>query len=93
MKDLTDWARVDALTDEDIDRAIAEDPDAAPVLTEQEWSNARILYPSGKDPVTLRLDRDTLAWFKQQGRGYQTRINAVLRAFVEAQKNKAKAEG
>jgi uncharacterized protein (DUF4415 family) len=35
--------------------------------------------------VTLRLDRDVLDWFRRQGRGYQTRINAVLRAFVEAQ--------
>ena len=42
----------------------------------------------GKEPVTLRLDRDILAWFRQRGRGYQTRINAVLRAFVEAQKQK-----
>jgi uncharacterized protein (DUF4415 family) len=37
------------------------------------------------EPVTLRLDRDVLAWFRRQGRGYQARINAVLRAFVKAQ--------
>ena len=36
--------------------------------------------------MTLRLDPDVLAWFRNAGRGYQTRINAVLRAFVEAQK-------
>ena len=86
VKGLTDWHRVRALTDEDIDRAIAEDPDAAPVWTEEEWARARVVFPEGKTPVTLRLDKDILAWFKSQGRGYQTRINAVLRAFVEAQK-------
>jgi uncharacterized protein (DUF4415 family) len=86
MKSETDWARVDALTDEDIERAVAEDPDAAPFWTDEDWKNARVVWPQGKDPVTLRLDRDVIAWFKHQGRGYQTRINAVLRAFVEAQK-------
>jgi uncharacterized protein (DUF4415 family) len=41
--------------------------------------------PQAKEMVTLRLDPDVLAWFRKAGRGYQTRINAVLRAFVEAQ--------
>ncbi|SRR5712691_7766002 len=86
MKSRTDWARVAALTDEDIERAVAEDPDAAPFWTEEDWKNARVVWPQGKAPVTLRLDKDIIAWFKGQGRGYQTRINAVLRAFVEAQK-------
>jgi uncharacterized protein (DUF4415 family) len=86
MKSLTDWDRVRALTDEDIERATADDPDAAPVGTEEEWARARVVFPQGKAPVTLRLDKDIIAWFKSQGRGYQTRINAVLRAFVEAQK-------
>jgi uncharacterized protein (DUF4415 family) len=86
MKSQTDWERVRALTDEDIDRAIADDPDAAPNWTAEEWARARVVWPQGKAPVTLRLDNDIIAWFKHQGRGYQTRINAVLRAFVEAQK-------
>jgi uncharacterized protein (DUF4415 family) len=47
--------------------------------------NARVVLPAVKEVVTLRLDPDVLAWFRQDGRGYQTRINAVLRAFVEAQ--------
>jgi|SRR5690349_13607190 uncharacterized protein (DUF4415 family) len=88
MKGKTDWARVDALTDEDIESAVAEDPDAPPFWTDEDWANARIVWPQGKEPVTLRLDKDILAWFRQRGRGYQTRINAVLRAFVEAQKQK-----
>jgi uncharacterized protein (DUF4415 family) len=86
MKSRTDWARVDALTDEEIERAVAEDPDAPPFWTAEDWKNARVVWPQGKAPVTLRLDQDIIAWFKHQGRGYQTRINAVLRAFVGAQK-------
>ena len=87
MKGETDWERVRALTDEDIERAVAEDPDQS-FWTDEDWANARVVWPQGKEPVTLRLDRDILAWFKLRGRGYQTRINAVLRAFVEAQKQK-----
>ena len=85
MKSLTDWARVDAMTEEEIERNAAEDPDNPP-WTEEEWARARVVWPQGKAPVTLRLDKDIIAWFKHQGRGYQTRINAVLRGFVEAQK-------
>lgn len=87
MKSKTDWARVDALTDGDIERAVADDPDAAPFWTDEDWKHARVVWPQGKAPVTLRLDKDIIAWFKERGRGYQTRINAVLRAFVEAQKH------
>jgi uncharacterized protein (DUF4415 family) len=92
MEDKTDWARVNALTDEDIERAVAEDPDAPPIWTDEDWANARVVWPEGKAPVTLRLDRDIIAWFKSQGRGYQTRMNAVLRGFVEAQKHKAQKQ-
>src|SRR5438876_10669697 len=85
MKGLTDWARLAAMTEEEIERNAADDPDNPP-WTEEDWANARVVWPQGKAPVTLRLDKDIIAWFKARGRGYQTRINAVLRAFVEAQK-------
>ena len=85
MKSETDWARLDAMTEEEIERNAADDPDNPP-WTEEDWANARVVWPQGKAPVTLRLDKDIIAWFKARGRGYQTRINAVLRAFVEAQK-------
>lgn len=90
MKSLTDWARLERMTEDEIERNAADDPDNPP-WTEEEWARARVVFPQGKAPVTLRLDRDIIAWFKEQGsRGYQTRINAVLRAFVEAQKAKQK---
>ncbi len=84
-KDRTDWARVDALTDEDIARAVAEDPDAAPLLDAEWFKKARIVLPESKVAVSIRLDREVLDWFKRQGPRYQTRMNAVLRAFVKAQ--------
>ena len=55
-----------------------------PELDDSFWNNAKIEYPENKKPVTLRLDRDVLDWFKSTGKGYQTRINAILRSYVEA---------
>ena len=87
MTDKTDWKRVRALTDHDIKAAVADDPDT--FIPDTEWmNNARVVTPEAKQMVTLRLDPDVLAWFKNAGRGYQTRINAVLRAFVEAQEHR-----
>ncbi len=86
MKSLTDWKRVDAMTDEDIERAVASDPDTW-IPTGAEWANAKLVwFGPKKEPVTIRIDKDILEWFRERGRGYQSKINAVLRAFVEAQK-------
>jgi uncharacterized protein (DUF4415 family) len=82
LPDMTDYARLDAMTDEDIAKAVAEDPDAAPLDTD--WTKARLVLPPGKDNVTLRVDRDVLAWFRATGKGFHTRMNAVLRAYMEA---------
>lgn len=46
-----------------------------------DWSKAEVGLPPGKKPVTLRRDADVLDWFKSLGKGYQTRINAVLRSY------------
>jgi uncharacterized protein (DUF4415 family) len=54
------------------------------------WASARVVVPSGKTSVHLRLDNDILEWFKAHGRGHLTRMNAVLRAYVEAQSSKAR---
>ena len=77
----TNWAEVDALTDEDIARAVASDPDAAPL--DFDWSKAKVYFPKGKLPVSLRVDPDVLAFFKSTGKGFQTRMNGVLRAYME----------
>jgi uncharacterized protein (DUF4415 family) len=82
LKDATDYKRLDSMTDDDITKAVASDPDAPPL--DVGWTQARLVIPPGKDVVTLRLDRDVLDWFRAHGKGYQTRINQVLRAFYEA---------
>jgi len=52
------------------------------------WKSAKVVHPDGnKERLTVRFDRDVVAWFKAQGRGYQTRMNAVLRSYYEAQGN------
>jgi len=53
------------------------------------WSSARVVMPSGKTSVHLRLDSDVVEWFKANGKGHLTRMNAVLKAYVEAQKHLA----
>jgi len=81
----TDWARVGAMTEADFEASIAADPDD--VHEAPEWSRAILGLPPRKEHINIRIDADVLAWFKQTGRGYQTRMNNVLRAFVESRKH------
>jgi uncharacterized protein (DUF4415 family) len=83
-KGQTDWKRVDALTDEEIAQAMAEDPDT--FEPEPGWlQRAMILRPGQpKVRVTAYFDEEVVEWFRAQGRGYQTRVNAVLRAYMES---------
>jgi uncharacterized protein (DUF4415 family) len=90
IKDETDYARLDAMTDDDIAKAVASDPNAAPL--DIDWDAARLVIPPGKDIITLRLDRDILKWLRAQGKGYQTLINQVLRAFYDAQTKRPRRE-
>lgn len=84
MKGETDWERLRAMTDEDIARAVADEPDT--MMLDDEWfATAKWVMPQNKKMVALRLDQDVLDWFRKDGKGYQTRINAVLRAFMMAQ--------
>ena len=57
-----------------------------PELDDSFWESAVIEYPRKKEPVTLRLDSDILEWFRATGKGYQTRINAILRSYLDAHK-------
>lgn len=86
-KGKTDWARVDALTDEEIAKAVANDPDAVPL--DVDWSDAVLVLPPKKKAISIRVDEDVLDFFKREGDGYQRRINAVLRSYMQ-QKSKPK---
>ena len=77
----TDWKRLSEMDDKDIDMS------DIPELDDSFFQNAEIKVPP-KQPVTLRLDSDVLVWFKSQGQGYQTRINKLLRSYMESQTNR-----
>ena len=79
-KSQTDLARLDKMKDEDIDLS------DAPEITPEMFAKAivrRGLKPRTKTQLTLRVDTDVLEWYKKQGRGYQTRINQLLRAYMQ----------
>lgn len=84
----SDLERIRKMTDADIELAARNDQDAPP-MSEQELARARLMsledfLPSRKEKVCLRLDREVLDWFRKNGGGYQTKINAALRAYIAA---------
>jgi uncharacterized protein (DUF4415 family) len=82
MKDKTDLKRLRKMTDAEIVRAAADDPDT--MLLDDAWfKRARLVAPAKKQMIAMRLDADILAWLRQAGKGYQTRVNALLRAVKE----------
>jgi uncharacterized protein (DUF4415 family) len=78
----TDWKRVRSLSDPQIRRTLESDPEARPTDAAF-WKKARVVIPTAKQTITIRLDADLLDWLRKQ-KGYQTRINAVLRTYMEA---------
>ncbi|NET36279.1 MAG: BrnA antitoxin family protein [Cyanothece sp. SIO1E1] len=79
----TDWQRLDAMTDEDID--LSDCPEITPeMFAKAVVRRGGLPVTKTKAQVTLRIDSDVLDWFKSQGRGYQTQINQLLRAYMEA---------
>ena len=81
-KPRTDWRRVHGLSDDEVHAAVLDDPDVTPT-DEAFWANAHVVMPHRKQSVTIRLDADLLDWFRGE-RGYQTRINAILRSYMNA---------
>ena len=78
----TNWRRLRALTDEEVHAAVLQDSDINPT-DEAFWKEARVVIPRRKETITMRIDADLLAWLRRE-RGYQTRINAILRAYMNA---------
>ena len=79
----TNWQRLRSLTDKQIRAGLHRDPDVNPT-DETFWAKAKLVMPRSKKTVTMRLDADLLDWFRRNP-GYQTRINAILRAYMDAQ--------
>jgi len=86
-EDRTDWAKVDAMTEADLERAIAEDEDERDL--EPDWTRAELVMPRPRQSVHLRLEREVVEFFKAGGKGHITRMQAVLRAYVDAHKRRA----
>jgi uncharacterized protein (DUF4415 family) len=88
-EDKARWERLRALADADV--RFTED---APATSPEDWADAvphrGLPVPPRKAQIALRVDEDVLAWFKAQGAGYQARMNAVLRAFRDAELRAAK---
>lgn len=77
----SDLKRIDALTDDTIDYS------DIPELDEKFFKEAKVVTPPGKKQLTIRLDKDILEWMQSQGKGYQSRINSILRAYYEAHRS------
>jgi uncharacterized protein (DUF4415 family) len=77
----SNWAEAFAMTDAEIEAAIADDPDEAGMVVD--WSKVSAELPQPKAILNMRVDYDVMEFFRNQGKGYQTKINAVLRSYVE----------
>ncbi len=80
-----DWNKVDTMSEAELKRLIAEDEGERGLRPD--WTRARIVLPEPKRSVHLRLERDIIEFFKARGKGHITRMQAVLRAYVDAHKD------
>ena len=82
---LSDWERVRSMTEEELEASIDHEQEG-----EFDWETLYVGMPPtiAKKQLTVRFDQDVVDWFREQGPGYQTRMNAVLRSYVEAQRDK-----
>jgi uncharacterized protein (DUF4415 family) len=74
----SDWERVKKLSNEEIDTSDAPEWDASM------FANAKVQLPERKKTIAIRIDNDLIDWYKAQGKGYQTRMVAVLRMYKDA---------
>jgi len=80
----SDLARVDKLREEDIDYG------DIPELDDAVFAQPLVPWPPNKETITIRVDADVLGWFRRQGRGYQTRMNQVLRRYMDVAGQRAR---
>ena len=85
-EDRTNWDKVDAVTRTKLEESIRADVDD--VKGEPHWTQAIVGIPAPKDHINIRIDHDVLHWFRSNGKGYQTLMNNVLRAFVQSRQQR-----
>lgn len=81
----SDLERLRNTTDEEIEAQIASDPDSS---DDWNWGEAVLVIPPKKKAISIRVDEDVLDYFKHEGSGYQRRINAVLRSYMQQKKTR-----
>jgi uncharacterized protein (DUF4415 family) len=87
MRIRSDLDKLRRLTDEEIEASIANDPDWEE-FKHIDWSKAVLVIPPKKKAISIRVDEDVLDYFKKQGAGYQRRMNAVLRSYMQQKRKK-----
>jgi uncharacterized protein (DUF4415 family) len=84
----TDWRRVDAQSDEELERLLSEDEDERGMRPD--WTRAKLVFPQAKKSVHLRLEEEIINFFKSKGTGHISRMQAVLKAYVDAHRSDPK---
>jgi uncharacterized protein (DUF4415 family) len=84
-EDGTNWRKAKAVTGTKLEASIRADADD--VRGEPDWTKTIMGVPAPKDHINIRIDHDVLEWFRASGRGYQTLMNNVLRAFVHSRRS------
>ena len=77
----SNWEKAASMTKAEIEASIAADPDETDMV--MDWDNATVDLPQPKAVLNMRIDKDLLEYFRKTGKGYQSRINAILRSYVE----------
>lgn len=88
-EDRTDWRKVKAMTGKKLEVSIRADVDD--LQEDPDWTQVVMGVPAPKDHINIRIDHDVLEWFKASGKGYQTLMNNVLRAFVKVRQSSNRA--
>ncbi len=84
----TDLGRIDARTDEELERLVAADEDERSIRPD--WTRAKLVLPQDKRSVHLRLEQEIISFFKAKGKGHISRMQAVLKAYVDAHRSQSK---
>ncbi|MFI5331961.1 MAG: BrnA antitoxin family protein [Desulfobaccales bacterium] len=83
----SDLGRVDAQTEAELERLVAEDEDERGL--QADWTRAKLVLPQAKQSVHLRLEQEIISFFKAKGKGHISRMQAVLKAYVDAHRSQA----
>jgi len=88
---LSNWEKAASMTKSEIEASVASDSDEAEMV--MDWDNTTVELPQPKTVLNMRIDKDVLDFFRKTGKGYQSRINAILRSYVERREHQHHQKG